>query len=88
MPKNFKYKPQFGEKLIQKFVQGVGQDIKKYFGRDKGCIVGLKDEGVFYGEALWQWLGNNNLSFTTMDDDGHGLEEEKLKGKKSVDSRQ
>ncbi len=78
----FKYKPILGEKLIQKFIDGVGQDIKRYFDKDKGCIIGLKDEGVFYGEALYQWMGNKNLNFTTMDDDGNDLEEEKLKERK------
>jgi Lrp/AsnC family transcriptional regulator for asnA, asnC and gidA len=80
----FKYKPIVGEKLIQKFINGVGKDIKKYFGKDKGCIIGLKDEGVFYGEALYQWLRNRNLTFTVMDDDGNGLEENKLKGRKAL----
>lgn len=86
MSKNtrFKYKPIIGEKLIQKFIDGIGLDIKKYFGKDKGCIIGLKDEGVFYGEALYQWLKNKNLTFTTMNDDGEGLEEEKLKGRKTL----
>lgn len=78
----FKYRPLFGEKLINKFVEGVGADAKKYFGKDKGCIVGLKDEGVFYGEALWQWMGNKNISFAVMDDHGKGLEFEKVKGRK------
>ncbi len=84
MTKNtlFKYRPVIGERLIQKFINGVGKDVKKYFGKDKGCIIGLKDEGVFYGEALYQWLKNKNLSFTIMDDDGIGLEEEKLRGRR------
>lgn len=84
MKKNthFNYRPDLGAELIAKFIEGVGQDAKKYFGKDKGCIVGLKDEGVFYGEALYQWLGNKNLTFTVMDDDGHGLEEEKLRSRK------
>ncbi|MFH1714204.1 MAG: Lrp/AsnC family transcriptional regulator [Candidatus Nealsonbacteria bacterium] len=81
MAKNtrFKYNPVVGEKLIEKFIDSVGSDIKKYFSKGKGCVVGLKDEGVFYGEAIYQWLKDKNVSFTTMDDDGRGLEEEKLK---------
>jgi len=71
---------------IQKFVNGVGQDIKKYFGRDRGCVIGLEDDGVFYGEGLYQWLRERkaNVVFTTMEDDGKGLEEEKVKGRKAL----
>lgn len=71
-------------KPIQKLIQGVGKDIKKYFGKDKGCIIGLEDDGVFYGEGLYQWLVGEkaNVVFTTMDDDGKGLEEEKTRGRK------
>jgi len=71
-------------KPIQKFVKGVGDEVKKYFGQDKGCIIGLEDDGVFYGEGLWQWLSQKNkkITFTTMDDDGQGLEEDKIRGKK------
>jgi DNA-binding Lrp family transcriptional regulator/hypoxanthine-guanine phosphoribosyltransferase len=80
MPKNtlLKFKP------IQKLVNGVGADVKKYFGRDKACVVGLGDDGVFYGLGFYQWLSQKNkrITFTTMDDDGKGLEEEKVKGRK------
>ena len=80
MPKNtlLKFKP------IQKLINGVGQGVKKYFGKDKGCIIGLGDDGVFYGMGLYQWLSpkNKNLSFTSMEHDGRGLEEEKVKGRK------
>ncbi len=80
MPKNtlLKFKP------IQKFIKGIGQDIKKYFGKDKSCIVGLGDDGVFYGVGLHQWLSQQKkgITFTTMDDNGKGLEEEKVKGRK------
>ncbi len=69
-------------KPIQKFIDGVGKDVKKFFGRDKGCIIGLEDDGVFYAKGLYEWLKNKNLIFTTMDDDGRGLEEEKTKGRK------
>ncbi len=71
-------------KPIQKLINGIGKDVKKYFGKDKGCIVGLEDDGVIYGKGLYEWLkkGKNNLTFTIMDDNGHGLEEEKVKGRK------
>jgi len=80
MPKNtlLKFKP------IQKLVEGVGREVGKYFGKDKACLVGLGDDGVFYGLGLYQWLGQRkrDITFTTMDDDGNGLEEEKVKGRK------
>lgn len=71
-------------KPIQKLIQGIGKDIKKYFGKDKGCIIGLEDDGVFYGEGLCQWLLGEkaNVVFTIMDDDGRGLEEDKVKERK------
>lgn len=86
MPKSthFKYKPTLGEKLIQKFIDGIGKDIKQYFGKDKGCIVSLRDEGVFYGEALHQWLKNKNINFTTMADDGSDLDESKIAGGRKI----
>ena len=80
MPKNtlLKFKP------IQKFIDGVGRDIKKFFRKDNGSIIGLGDDGVFYGLGLYQWISQKNkkINFTTMDDDGKGLEEEKIKGRK------
>lgn len=71
-------------KPIQKFINGIGVEIKKYFGKNKGAIIGIEDDGIFYGLGLWQWLGQKqkNISFTTMGDDGNGLEEEKIKGRK------
>jgi len=71
-------------KPIQKFIDGVGAKVKKYFGKDKGCVVGLEDDGVFYGEGLYQWLSKKDkkITFTTMDDAGKGLEEEKVRGRK------
>lgn len=71
-------------KAVKRFVEGVGQDVKKYFGKDKGCIIGLEDDGVFYGEGLYQWLSktNKNLTYTTMEINGEGLEEKKVKGRK------
>ena len=71
-------------KPIQKLINGIGKDIKKYFGKDKSCIVGLEDDGVFYGKGLYQWLLGEKVDvvFTIMDDDGKGLEEEKVRGRK------
>jgi len=69
---------------IKKFVGGVGAGVKKYFGKDPGCIIGLKDDGVFYGMGLHQWMSKQRkgITFTTMDDGGKGLEEEKVRGRK------
>jgi DNA-binding Lrp family transcriptional regulator/hypoxanthine-guanine phosphoribosyltransferase len=71
-------------KPIQKFINGVGKDVKKFFGREKGCIIGLGDDGFFYGYGLYQWISKKNkkINFTTMDNDGKGLEEEKVEGRK------
>ncbi len=71
-------------KPIKKFIDGIGKDVIKYFGKDKTCIIGLEDDGVFYGEGLYFWLSkkNKNITFTTMDDYGKGLEEKKVKGRK------
>ena len=71
-------------KPIQKFITKIGQDIKKYLGNDKGCIIALGDDGVFYGEGLYQWLVKEGSSVTLafMDDTGEGLKEEKVKGRK------
>ena len=71
-------------KPIQKFVNGIEKDVKKFFGKEKSCIIGLEDDGVFYAKGLYEWLKkkNINLTFTTMDDDGRKLEEEKVKGRK------
>ena len=67
----------------QKFVEEVGPKIKRYFGKDKGCIVYLLPDGIFYGQALYKWLNNKkNITITTMDDDGKYLQEEKVRGRK------
>ena len=70
-------------KPIKKLVEGIGRDVKKYLGRDKACIIGLGDDGVFYGLGLYQWLTKQKkgITFTTMEDNGKGLEEEKVKGR-------
>jgi Lrp/AsnC family transcriptional regulator, leucine-responsive regulatory protein len=69
---------------IQKLIAGIGKDVKKYFGKSKGCIIGLGDDGYFYGLGLYEWLSpkNKNLTFVNMDDKGEGLEEEKAMGRK------
>jgi len=71
-------------KPIQKLIEGIGKDVKKYFGKDQGCIIGLGDDGVFYGLGLYQWFqkSKKSLTFTTMEPTGEGLEEEKVKGRK------
>ena len=69
---------------IQKFIQTIGKDIEKYFGNDKIAIVYLLPDGVWYAEGLYQWLKEKkkNITLSTMEDDGHGLQEEKLRGRK------
>ena len=71
-------------KPIQKFIDGIGKDVRKFFRKDKGCIIGLGDDGYLYGLGLYQWLRetNKNLTFTSMDDNGKGLEEKKIEGRK------
>lgn len=71
-------------KPIQKLIDGVGKEVKKYFHKDKGCIVGLGDDGFIYGLGFYQWLSetNKNLTFATMDEAGNGLEEERVRGRK------
>lgn len=68
---------------VQKFIQELGQEIKKYFGQDKGCIIYLLPDGIYYAQGLQKWLKNKKkFTLTTMDDDGNGLEEEKVRGRK------
>lgn len=71
-------------KPIQKLIEGVGRDVKRYFGKERGCVVGLGDDGIFYGLGLYQWLRQikKGITFTTMNENGKGLEEEKVKGRK------
>lgn len=71
-------------KPIRKFIDGIGREVLDYFGRDKGCVIGLEDDGVFYGEGLYHWLvkKNKNVTFATMDDYGKGLEKNKVIGRK------
>ncbi len=68
---------------VQRFIDETGQEIKKYFGREKGCIIYLLPDGIFYGQGLHKWLkSKSRITLTTMDDDGNGLEEEKARGRK------
>ena len=71
-------------KPIQKFIDGIGKDVRKFFRKDKGCIIGLGDDGLLYGLGLYQWLRetNKNITFTSMEDNGKGMEEKKVKGRK------
>ncbi len=85
MPSNnnnhiLKYKP------IQKFVNGVGKEVFQYLGKDKACIIGLGDDGVFYGEGLYAWLKQKGSSviFTMMDYDCHDLDVSALRGRKVI----
>ncbi|PIS40378.1 MAG: hypothetical protein COT32_00125, partial [Candidatus Nealsonbacteria bacterium CG08_land_8_20_14_0_20_36_22] len=84
MSKNMQKNTLLNLKPIQKFIKGIGKDILKYFGKEKGCIIGLEDDGVFYGEGLYYWLSKKkkNITFTVMDDYGKGLEEGKVRGRK------
>jgi len=69
---------------VKKFVDGVGADVQAYFGRDKACVVGLMDDGVFYAEGLFAWLQEqgSDVVLTIMHEDGKGLEEKKISGRK------
>lgn len=84
MLKNMKKNILLSLEPVKKFIEGVGEGVKKYFGKDPACIIGLKDDGIFYGMGLYQWLSGQRkgINFTTMDDEGKGLEEEKLIGRK------
>jgi DNA-binding Lrp family transcriptional regulator/hypoxanthine-guanine phosphoribosyltransferase len=69
---------------IQKFIKTVGRDVEKYLGEDPSCIVYLRPDGTFYGVALYEWLRRkkSNLTLATMEDDGKGLDESKVRGRK------
>lgn len=71
-------------KPIQRFVDGVGAGILKYIGKDKACVIGLGDDGVFYGEGMYAWLKKKGAAvvFATMDYDCSGLDESKVSGRK------
>lgn len=69
---------------IKRFIAATGEGVRKYFGKDNASIVYLRPDGIFYGMGLYQWLSKKkkNLTLTTMEDDGEGLEEEKVKKRK------
>ena len=69
---------------VKQFIEVVGKDVGKYFGKDDACIIYLRPDGVFYGQGLYQWLSEEkkNLLITSMADDGSDLDESKVKGRK------
>lgn len=69
---------------IKIFINTLGKDIEKYFGADKGALVYLKPDGVWYAEGLHQWFGKKkkDVTITSMEDNGEGLQEEKVRGRK------
>lgn len=69
---------------IKKLIEGIGNNVKKYFGKDPACVIGLGDDGFFYGLGFYQWLSsqNKNVVFATMDDNGANLDEAKARGRK------
>jgi len=73
-----KYEP------IQRFLKGVGEDVKKYFGKDPGCIIYLEPNGIWYALALHEWLTGQkkNITLLTMEDDAANLKEKEVRGRK------
>jgi len=69
---------------IKKFIDAVGNDVKRYFGGDDACIIYLQPDGAFYGLALYEWLSKKkkNLVTGTMEDDGIGLDEKLVRSRK------
>jgi len=70
---------------IKKFIDTLGKDIKEYFGKDDAVILCLRPEGMFYGEALVQWLKQRkktNVNLASMEDDGADLDESVVRGRK------
>ena len=69
---------------IKKFIDTIGKDLEKYFGKDKGALVYLKPNGVWYAQGLYEWLRKKrkDVTISTMEDDGDGLEIEKVRGRK------
>jgi len=73
-----KYEP------IQRFLQGTGEGIKKYFGKDPACIIYLQPHGIWYALALHKWLSSQrkNITLLAMEDDAADLKEKEVKGRK------
>ena len=70
---------------IKKFIDTLGNDIKEYFGKDDAVILCLRPEGMFYGEALVEWLEQKkktNVNLASMEDDGADLDEKVVRGRK------
>ncbi|MDO8655367.1 MAG: Lrp/AsnC family transcriptional regulator [bacterium] len=71
---------------IQKFLKTVGPAIAKYFGESPVALVYLKPNGAFYAHALHEWLLKEkkvkDITISGMEDDGAGMEEGKIRGRK------
>jgi DNA-binding Lrp family transcriptional regulator len=70
---------------VRKFVDTVGKDIERYFGKDKGALIYLKPNGVWYAQGLCEWLRKErkkDVTVSAMEDNGKGLEIEKVRGRK------
>lgn len=69
---------------VQEFIKIVGSKIARYFGKDPACIIYLQPDGVYYAEGLYEWLRKKkkNVVITTMEDDGTGLDDAKVRGRK------
>lgn len=70
---------------VKKFIDVIGADIKQYLGKDDAAILCLRPEGLFYGEALKEWLkqkGKANVVVASIEDDGVDLEEKLVRNKK------
>lgn len=71
---------------IQKFLKTVGPAIAKYVGAGPAALVYLKPNGAFYAHALYEWLLKEkkvkNITISGMEDDGAGMEEGKIRGRK------
>ena len=69
---------------IQRFLKGVGEDVKKYFGKDPACIIYLQPHGLWYALALHKWLlkKRKNITLFVMEDDAIDLEEKKVRDRK------
>lgn len=71
---------------IQKFLKTVGPAIVRYIGESPAALVYLKPNGAFYAHGLYEWLLKEkkakNTTICGMEDDGTGLEEEKIRGRK------
>lgn len=70
---------------IKKFIDTTGDGIKGYFGKEDAAILCLRPDGVFYGEALVQWLKirkKTNVTLASMEDDGSDMDESIVRGRK------